>query len=194
MTTNQKVCVLFAREDSVYKTFQDCDVWDIERDARNYSGNCPIIAHPPCRAWGRLRHMAKPRPDEKELAIFAVEIIRKNGGILEHPAGSTLWPRMNLPAPGASDCFGGFTFPVDQNWFGHRARKRTLLYIVGTTAANLPTLPFSIAPATHVIGTSLEKKDGSGDVLKPTCTHAERERTPIAFAEWLIAIAKSTTR
>jgi len=74
------VAVLFARRDSIYKTMPDCDVWDIERDARKWPGGCPVVAHPPCRAWGQLSHMANPRPDEKELAIFAVDQVRKFGG------------------------------------------------------------------------------------------------------------------
>lgn len=74
--------MLFARKDSIYKSMPECDVWDIERDARNWPGGCPAIAHPPCRAWGELSHMANPRPDEKDLAIFAVEKIREWGGFL----------------------------------------------------------------------------------------------------------------
>lgn len=62
-----EVSVLFARADSVYKDL--CfDVWDADRDARGYAGPWPVIAHPPCRGWGSLRHFAKPRADELELA------------------------------------------------------------------------------------------------------------------------------
>ena len=64
------VPVLFARRDSIYKIMADCDVWDIDRDARNYHGSAAIVAHPPCRAWGRLRQFANPRPDEKQLALW----------------------------------------------------------------------------------------------------------------------------
>ena len=37
-----------------------------------FKENYPVICHPPCRAWGRLSHMANPRPDEKDLAWFAL--------------------------------------------------------------------------------------------------------------------------
>ena len=87
----QTVAVLFARSDSVYKTLPGCDVYDMERDARIYDGPHPVVAHPPCRAWGRLRVFASPRPDERNLARLAVAMVREFGGVLEHPAGSTLW-------------------------------------------------------------------------------------------------------
>lgn len=82
------VAVLFARHDSVYKRIESVDVWDIQRDARKWPGGMPCIAHPPCRAWGRLRHFANPRADEKALALFAVGCVRRWGGVLEHPASS----------------------------------------------------------------------------------------------------------
>lgn len=57
-----RVSVLYTRSDSVYKTL-GVDCWDMERDARLFPGGNPIVAHPPCRAWGQLSHMAKPRPE-----------------------------------------------------------------------------------------------------------------------------------
>lgn len=56
------VTVLFARQDSIYKTMPYVDVYDIQRDAMTFDGATPIVAPtPPCRAWGQLSHMAKPR-------------------------------------------------------------------------------------------------------------------------------------
>lgn len=65
------ITVLFARHDSVYKSFPDCDVWDAERDARKWSGGTSIIAHPPCRSWGRLRGLAHIIPEERALGPLA---------------------------------------------------------------------------------------------------------------------------
>lgn len=48
----QTVAVLFARADSTYKTLPGTDVWDIERNAKLWPGGAPVVAHPPCRAWG----------------------------------------------------------------------------------------------------------------------------------------------
>jgi len=50
------ISVLFARSDSNYKTLPGVDVWDAERDARTWPGGNPVVAHPPGRALGRLRH------------------------------------------------------------------------------------------------------------------------------------------
>lgn len=182
------VAVLFARADSVYKTLPDTDVWDIERDARQYAGEAPVVAHPPCRAWGRMRHFAKPRPDEKELAFFAIDQVRKCGGVLEHPEGSSLWPAAGLPKPGAIDEYGGFTFPISQKWWGHRAEKMTLLYIVGCRPADLPPVPFSMHEPSHVVASSMFRK---GDLQwKPHLRKDEREHTPMALAAWLCEVAR----
>lgn len=189
------VAVLFARKDSNYKDMPQCDVYDIDRDARNFAGGAPIVAHPPCRAWGRLRTFAKPRADEKDLAIFAVQSIRAFGGVLEHPKGSTLWPTAGLPAPGQRDEFGGWTLPIFQSWWGHRAEKATLLYIVGCEPRDMPPMPIVLGDATHVVSGSGRRADGGrikkGDRgWRPEIKKAEREHTPPALAEWLVEVAK----
>ena len=94
------IAVLFARDDSRYKDFNMYDVYDINRDARTFCKKMPVIAHPPCRAWGMLSHMANPREGEKQLAYLALAQVRLNGGILEHPAGSRLWKEAPLPLAG----------------------------------------------------------------------------------------------
>lgn len=168
------VSVLFARSDSCYFDQVD-DVWDVERDARRYVGTNPVVCHPPCRGWGRLRHWAKPRPDEKALAIFAVEQVRRCGGVLEHPWGSTLWKAAQLPLPGHGvDAWGGWTLLVDQGWWGHAAPKPTYLYIVGITRDQVGELPVQLRRAA---GRTLE--------LSP----ADRERTPPLFAKFLVGLA-----
>lgn len=169
------VAVLFARSDSIYKTIPGADVFDLERNALSYGGDLPVVAHPPCRAWGRLSHLAKPRTGEKDCGLFAVEAVRRCGGVLEHPHASKLWEAAKLPQPGYRDEFGGYTFPVYQGHFGHRAPKATWLYICGVEPRDLPEMPFDLAlPAGRVefMGTR------------------EREATPPAFAAYLVEIAK----
>ena len=180
------IAILFARSDSNYKSLPECDVWDAQRDARGWPGGSPLVAHPPCRAWGRLRHFAKPGPDEKALALWAVEQVRKYGGVLEHPVGSTLWKAAALPLPGLSDGWGGWTLVVNQHWWGHRAEKATLLYIVGCPPKALPPIPYRMDEPTHVVQS--RKRSGS----RPHISKSEREHTPIDFARWLVTLASRT--
>jgi hypothetical protein len=111
---------------------------------------------------GTLRALAKPRHDEKALAPWAVAQVRRCGGVLEHPKRSTLWPHCRLPAIGERDEFGGWTLPIFQSSFGHRAEKATLLYIVGCEPADIPEMPLVLGDATHVIASSGRRTDGGG--------------------------------
>lgn len=178
------IAVLFARADSNYKTLPGCDVWDFERNALNWPGGAPVIAHPPCRGWGRMRQFAQPREGEKELALWAVDQVRCFGGVLEHPEGSTLWGAAGLPAPGKRDGFGGWTLGIHQHEFGHRAEKATFLYIVGCEPANLPEMPLRLDEPTHCI------RPTKSYPRKPSVTKAEREHTPPALAAWLCEVAR----
>lgn len=182
---NVEVSALFVRKDSIYKEL-GIDCWDIERNALNWAGGNSIIAHPPCRAWGQLSHMAKPRPGEKELAFFAIDMIRKYGGVLEHPRASRLWPEY-LPMPGNVDKFGGYSISVDQFWWGHKAKKSTLLYIVGCPIRELPAMPMNFDALQYTVSSKIKKKSGRR-ILKEI-PKSEREATPVDFAKWLIEVA-----
>ena len=180
-----KVAVLFARADSVYKTLPDCDVYDLERDARTFQGGMPVVAHPPCRSWGRLRQFAKPRDDEKALGPWAVDQVRQWGGVLEHPAESTLWAYCGMPTPGRfPDAWGGYAIQIDQFHFGHRAEKSTWLYIVGCGPDDLPQIPRREGRPTHCV------RPTKSYPRLPSITKAEREHTPPDLARWLVEVAR----
>jgi len=179
------VAILFAREDSIYKSMSGCDVYDIKRDGLTFPGQIPVVAHPPCRAWGRLRYFAKPRPGEKELALFAVDKVRECGGVLEHPSGSSLWAEKALPDPGSTDQFGGFTIRVNQHWWGHKATKSTLLYICGVDPARVPPAPLVFSSPTHVVAQCSRSAK-----RRPELSKADRERTPPEFAKFLVNLAE----
>lgn len=170
-----KVAVLFAREKSVYMKIDGCDVYDARRDARTYAGSLPVIAHPPCRAWGRFSYKAKATEEERQLGFHAVAEVRRCGGVLEHPAWSQLWTAANLPFPGeVIDPEGGWTLPVYQGPAGHRAPKDTWLYIVGISRRSLPSMPFALG-----------LPPGRVELMGK----AEREATPEPFARWLVELA-----
>ena len=176
------IAVLFARKDSPYKTFPDFDVWDVDRDARTFFEKMPVIAHPPCRAWGQLSQMANHVEGEKQLAFLALAQVRLNGGILEHPLRSKLWNEASLPIDDEIDLFGGYTIVIDQWHFGHVARKPTNLYIVGVPREKLPSLP-------HRHGLPRKTICGINGQPGRRCTQYEREYTPTNLILWLRKVA-----
>lgn len=106
MATISALCV---SRNSAYHGLPGVVAFDIDRDARTFLGDTPIVAHPPCRAWSAFcSHQAKAPPGEKELAPMCVELLRQCGGVLEHPAHSRLWPAMGLPRPGERPGGGRF--------------------------------------------------------------------------------------
>jgi hypothetical protein len=184
-----QVAVLFARADSVYKALPGCDVWDEQRDARRWAGGHPLVAHPPCRLWAKLRQFAKATDPaaERMLAVQAVQAVQAYGGVLEHPAESTLWAHCGLPTPGrAPDAFGGWTAEIRQCDWGHKAEKRTWLYIVGCHPDDLPAMP----PRAEPVGV-IKPQRGVPRTLK-IVTKAEREHTPPDLARWLVELARRT--
>lgn len=175
------IAVLFARRDSIYKTVPGLDVWDEDRDARKWPGGAPVIAHPPCRLWGRLHHLAKSSDIEAEraLGLYAIGRVREFGGVLEHPEYSKLWKAGALPVPGSVDAWGGYTIMVRQSDWGHRAEKRTWLYVVGVGFCDLPAMPRQASIAFGLVELMGQR---------------EREATPPAFAAWLVELAGRVRR
>lgn len=168
------VSALFVRWDSVY--FDLCDAWDATRDAVEYCGPWPVVAHPPCRGWGRFASRSSASAWERQLAVCAVQLVREFGGVLEHPAASGLWGHCGLPRPGAKvDKFGGWSLFVDQGWFGHPCPKPTWLYVVGRAPFGHDACPVSLRRAPGRV-------EGQ--------TRADRERTSPGFARWLLSVAQ----
>lgn len=180
-----EVAVLFARADSNYKLLPAVDVWDIGRDAAKWLGGVPGIYHPSCRSWGRMRQFSNPRDGERALAIQAVERVRKFGGVLEHPAESTLWATCGMPRPRHfPDVYGGWTLAIKQFHWGHRAEKETWLYIVGCAPADVPERPRRPGKATACV------RPTRAYPRLPCITKREREETPMALCIWLCELAR----
>ena len=180
------------------------ECWDASRDARLYDGPHPVVAHPPCGPWGRLRHLY--RGNEHDCAPRAVDQVRKWGGVLEHPAGSKLWDACGLPTPDEADIecdrsrpwllLSRYTIELDQVEWGHVARKRTWLYLVGVPLEALEAPPFPGRQPTHWIsgGRGRAGKKAKTTPVPPgikVCSAQQRRRTPPLFAEYLIRLARS---
>lgn len=170
--------VLYTCPRSTYLTL-DVDCWDKKRDATLFRGPGPVIAHPPCTSWGRLKAFC--RTDDAATGPIAVSQVRRYGGILEHPVDSTLFHACGMPTtPGQRDFDGGYTIVIDQLLWGHRAQKRTWLYIV--TDGEPVTFP---PPATP--GATIQQPVQNMD-------QGERLRTPRPFAIALIKAASQCYR
>lgn len=171
-----------------YATMDGVDPWGVDRDARLYRGPYPVVAHPPCNAWGRYRvdrlslsacaTWDSSRFDragaDMLCGVTAVHQVRQYGGVLEHPAHSALWDFASLPRPGLfRDHRGGFTMEVHQGAFGHECPKPTWLYVVGVD-------PFSyLEPFRRMQPGRVERQWSS-----------QRHLTPPRFAEFLVSIAR----
>lgn len=178
--------------------------WDATRDARDYWGPWPVVAHPPCGPWSSLRHLY--RGGEQDCGPRAVEQVRTFGGVLEQPAGSKLWEFCRLPKPVEGDWvpkrhdwyvdqLAGWSVEIDQVSWGHPARKRTWLFFVGVTSTLAWVGRRTGGTPTHWCsgGRSPANKGVRGTVPPgiKVCSAQQRRRTPVAFAEWLISLARS---
>ena len=163
------------------KTGTQLDAFAATRDAMQYPGTWPVVAHPPCGPWGRFHWHYKGGEGGKACGLRAVEQVRRWGGVLEHPSGSRLWATAGLPLPGQCDSHGGWTLAVEQVDWGHPARKPTWLYVVGTESA--PVMPLKREP-THVMVRLLRNNNDLPELRK-----ADRHLTPPAFAHWLVRLA-----
>jgi hypothetical protein len=176
-----RVAALFVRRDSVYREL-GADCYDIERDARTFDLACPVVAHPPCRAWGQLARFAKPRADERDLAHWAVHVVRHCGGVLEHPINSKLWHEISAGTDGVRDRFGGVAVTLRQSWYGHPCAKPTRLYIVGPVLELASDGP---APTHEIAGR------GARRGRLPGASRPMREHTPRDLAAWMVASARA---
>lgn len=183
------VAALYVDPRGPYPSMPGVDCWDEARDARLYPGPHPVVAHPPCGPWGSLQRYSR---QDRALAPLAVEQVRRWGGVLEHPARSGLWRALALPLPGElPDAFGGRTLEVNQCDYGHVAQKTTWLYLVGVRLDRYPRVPRR-EPTHWISGSRRPRTDGG---VAPAhirfCSSAQRRRTPPAFAEFLVGLARS---
>lgn len=171
------VAVLCASTRSIYHKLPSVDVYDKLRDARMFSGGCPVVAHPPCRAWSAYcSHQAKPEPGEKELGLWCCDMLRQCGGVLEHPAHSRLFAAAALPMPGCSDGKLWSAF-VLQSWWGDSRRKATWLCFSGIDRSEVE-FPFAL------------RATDKGDRRRwQVMSKHQRSATNETFARWIVEVA-----
>jgi hypothetical protein len=147
------IAALFVQTDGAYSAVGGVDMWDEGRDARNYDGPYPVIAHPPCQRWGKLwagqplwikkTGQRKKKGDDGGCFASALASVRTWGGVLEHPEHSHAWAHFGLAKPPRSGGWVeagdglGHTCCFEQGRYGHYARKPTWLYAVRTELPEL---------------------------------------------------------
>ena len=184
---------LFVQSNGVY--FVDgVDCWDEKRDARNYKGLLPVVAHPPCQLWGNMAFVNYSRwggehnKPFNDLGCFesALQNVNRCGGVLEHPAKTRAFDFYGIQKPskkGWLDCGKYWVCEVWQSAYGHKANKATWLYYVG----NKP--PFELnweeLKGTHQIGFQDQRGKARN---KPTLSKKEANSTPINFRDELLRL------
>lgn len=171
------ISVLCVMKNSNYEKIPQLDLWHQHRDAFFFTGSNPVITHAPCQQWSRMKGFAKANADEKELAFHCLKYVLRNGGIFEHPAGSSFFKEAGITKN---------IYSVDQSWWGFKARKRT--YLLFSKVKPL-AFPLNFAPPTHVVSGTL-KINGSGKMRKgpflPEIKQSERSLMPQPFCQWLV--------
>lgn len=205
------IAALFVEADGCYFGLDGVDPWDQARDARQYAGPWPVVAHPPCQRWGRFWHGSTRKPHQFKLGDddgcfeAALAAVRKWGGVLEHPADSHAWKYHGLTPPTRFDGWqqaethpwreNGWTCYVEQGHYGHMSRKPTWLYTYGVSRSRLPDLDWSrgaqrLHPtALARYGYAKARRIGMTAMVGGKNKTKIRNATPVEFRDVLLGIA-----
>lgn len=179
------VAAIYVNETTGYQQLSGVECWPASRDARNYYGPLPVVAHPPCAQWSQLRKFSKPRQAvAKYLAFHALEMAELFGGVIEHPRSSTFWAAAGLPLPGSQN-ERGCNVLCDLVNFGAPVRKPTGIFVAHCRFEDLPPMPYQLGYPTAVIDTNSRDK-----YRLPFLPKSQRSVTPPAMCEWLVECAK----
>lgn len=203
------IAALYIETGGCYGGLEGVDAWGLARDARQYAGPWPVVAHPPCKRWGKFWHGSTAKPHQFKLGAdngcfaAALTAVRNYGGVLEHPCDSRAWEYFGLTPPKRgegwrkADKFGGWTCYVEQGHYGHFSRKKTWLYAVGV---DLPELNWSegeqrLHPvALERYGYAKARRIGMVAMIGGKDKERIRDATPVAFRDVLIGIARTANK
>jgi hypothetical protein len=192
------VAALYVEAGGVYSGLPCVDVWDEARDARLYDGPWPVVAHPPCGVWCQIaplneaQYGIKVGEDEGRFAA-ALGAVDRWGGVLEHPAFTKAWRRYGLPTPARwgwsqNMAHPGWATQIDQATYGCPARKRTWLYYNGPRPPSLDWRELPGAVMVSDLGPGGSRRRGAD--WQPGPQYADASRTPVAFRDVLLAMAR----
>ncbi len=197
---SRTVAALYVDPRGCYAGLDDVELWGLpDRDAREYAGPHPVVAHPPCTRWCRLAGLVEARwgwrrGDDGGCFASALAAVRAWGGVLEHPAWSDAWRAHDLLYPPASggwvraDWLGGWTCYVEQGRYGHVAKKATWLYAHGVDLSSLRWGRQNDATAGLV---SWCGNRVHSDEVRPRVGKRAASATPPPFRDLLLSIARS---
>lgn len=206
------VAALYVETGGCYFGLDGVDCWDEARDARQYAGPHPVVAHPPCQRWGKLwagqplfikqTGIRKAKGDDGGCFEAALGAVRTWGGVLEHPEQSHAWAHFGLNKPPregrwiSADFHGGWTCCVEQGRYGHYARKPTWLLAYG---CDLPELNWGKGPprldprVIERMGLERAKRRGEVGGRGGGKDSAPRIGTPAPFRDLLLSMARTVS-
>lgn len=203
------IAALYVQTGGCYFDLPGVDPWDEARDARQYAGPHPVVAHPPCQRWGRYwagsplavsRGKRLKKGDDRGCFASALKSLRRYGGVAEHPADSGAWKHFELNVPPRSggwvmaDWFGGWTCYVEQGFYGHFSRKPTWLLAYHV---DLPSLHWGegkqrLCPlAIEKFGYAKARRRGTMVNVGGGGNDTDRSATPLPFRNLLLSIART---
>lgn len=202
-----KTAALYVAKDGPYFGLPNVDAWDEARDARNYKGPFPVVAHPPCERWGRYwsggpsAKVRRKKGDDGGCFDRALWAVRNFGGVLEHPAHSHAWDYYGIPLPEKK---GWWIHPwkkfalceVAQGHYGHPAEKLTWLLVCWKgDKISLPPIIAGRCAGKRRLDEGFHSKEervrarAAGQAPRPRLSKTQNIHTPIAFRDLLLSIA-----
>jgi hypothetical protein len=203
---DKQIAALYVQTDGAYYGIDGVDPWDEHRDARMYHGPDPVVAHPPCKRWGRYwsggpsARVRRRLGDDNGCFAAALLAVRTWGGVLEHPEASHAWRVYGITRPPRGGGWVqaldvGWTCCVEQGHYGHLARKATWLLVCGTTDAppDLKWGPSSGERLDAGFHSRAEREAYTGPPIR-RLTPSQNLATPPEFRDALIDIARRCRR